>query len=58
MNFEILKKEGFSDDQIYYLKACSDQNEREDYEVQKRWIAVISEMTHILFEWDQNHLKN
>jgi hypothetical protein len=58
MNFEVLKKEGFSDDQINYLKVCSDQKEWEDFEIQKRWISVISEMTQILYEWDHNQLKS
>jgi hypothetical protein len=58
MNFEVLKKEGFSDDQINYLIVCSDQKEWEDFEIQKRWISVISEMTQILYEWDHNQLKS
>lgn len=54
IQFDYLKKEGFTDEQIGYLKQCSNQKDWEDYDIQRRWIAVIGDMTQILCEWDQN----
>lgn len=52
--FDYLKNEGFTDEQISYLKQCSDRKDWEEYDIQRRWIAIIGDMTQILYEWDQN----
>ena len=52
INYNYLKNNGYTDEQISYLKLCSNQKDWEDYDIQKRWILVIEEMTDILSEWD------
>ena len=54
-HFDILNKEGFTEDQIGYLNRCFENREWEEYDIQRRWISAISDMSHILYEWDITH---
>lgn len=54
INYDYLKKNGYTDEQISYLKLCSNQKDWEDYDIQKQWILGIKEMTDILSKWDTN----
>ena len=53
-HFDILKREGFTEDQIGYLNRCSENRQWEEFDIRKRWISAISDMSQILYEWDLN----
>lgn len=51
-NFIVLKNEGFSDDQIDYLKSVSNID---DIETHKQFICLITDLTNILYEYDNRN---
>ena len=53
--FDILKKEGFTENQINYLNQYSENPKWEEYDIQRRWISAISGLSRILYEWDLEH---
>ena len=55
INYTVLKNNGFTNEQIDYLKECSNPKDWEDIELQQRWLNVISEMSNIINEWNREH---
>jgi len=53
INYTVLKNNGFTNEQIDYLKECSNQKDWEDIELQERWLTVISDMSNIIYDWDK-----
>lgn len=53
INYTALKNNGFTNEQIDYLKECSNQKDWEDIELQKRWLTVIGDMSNIIYDWDK-----
>ena len=53
INYTVLKNNGFTNEQIDYLKECSNQKDWEDIELQTRWLTVISDMSNIIYDWDK-----
>ena len=54
-HFDILRREGFTENQIDYLNQCSKNPQWEECDIQRRWISAISDMSRILYEWNVEH---
>ena len=56
INYAILENNGFTKEHLNYIKECSNQQEWENNELQKRWIIVIRDMSNIIYEWEKDHI--